>query len=141
MMTPAPDHGNQRLGAEDRTRLRDALLQVAPWLAEPEVGPRAVDAGRCEACAERPRLLPTCGPAAAAALCRDCALAAGDDAWCDGHRDDGRAARRWAASLPDRWADLVVLWWISTGELGVSAGQTIGREGLPTGLLALLPPR
>ncbi len=123
-----------------RQELRSSLLAAAPWLGAADVGPQAVDAGRCGSCDERPRLVPTCGPAKAAALCRDCALAAGDDAWCGGHRDEGRAARRWAASLPERWADLVVLWWIATGELGVSAGEEVGRDRPPEELLALLPP-
>ena len=126
---------------DQRRRLRSALLAAAPWLGATEVGPQAVDAGRCGTCDERPRLLPTCGPAGAAAVCRDCAVAAGDEAWCSGHRDEGRAARRWAEALPDRWADLVILWWIATGELGVSAGEAVGRDGLPAELLALLPPR
>ncbi len=124
-----------------RQTLRSTLLATAPWLGATEVGPQAVDAGRCGSCDELPRLLPTCGPAGATALCRDCALAAGDDAWCDGHREDGRAARRWAASLPDRWADLVVLWWVSTGELRASAGQDVERHGLPREVRALVPPR
>lgn len=101
----------------DRQALRAALLDAAPWLGATEVGPRAVDAGTCDRCGDQPRLLPTCGPGAPEALCRDCADASGDDAWCDGHRDDGREARAWADSLPERWADAVVLWWVATGEL------------------------
>jgi hypothetical protein len=125
---------------DQRRQLHSALLVAAPWLAATELGPQAVDAGRCDACDERPRLLPTCGTAGAAALCRDCAFAAGDDGWCSGHRDDGREARRWAAALPDRWADIVLLWWIATGEVRVSSADQIAREGLPVDVLALLPP-
>ena len=101
----------------DRPALRAALLDAAPWLAATDHGPRAVDAGTCGRCGERPRLLPTCGPDAPEALCRDCAFELGDDAWCDGHRDDGAAARAWADALPDRWADAVMLWWVATGEV------------------------
>jgi hypothetical protein len=102
---------------ETRTQLRAALLEVAPWLSATEVGPRAVSAGSCDRCGSAPRLLPTCGPTRYEALCRACADAEGDDAWCDGHLDDGRSARVWAGELPPRWADAVVLWWVATGEL------------------------
>jgi hypothetical protein len=108
----------------DRPALRAALRATAPWLDATDVGPRAVDAGTCDRCHLHPRLLPTCGPGVAGAICRDCAEELGDDAWCDGHLDDGRAARAWAAALPDRWEDTVILWWVATGELarGASAG-------------------
>lgn len=100
-----------------RRSLREALRAAAPWLEHPDHGPSVVDAGTCERCGDAPRLLPTCGPSGAQALCRDCAVTLGDQAWCDGHRDEGRAARRWAGQLPPRWADAVVLWWVATGEL------------------------
>jgi hypothetical protein len=101
----------------DRRALRRALLEAEPWLAATEVGPASVDAGTCDRCGEQPRLLPTCGPAGHAALCRGCALALGEDAWCDGHAEEGAAARRWAAELPASWAQTVVWWWFATGEL------------------------
>lgn len=100
-----------------RTRLRSALSEAHPWLAETDVGPRSVDAGPCDRCERLPRLLPTCGPQSPGALCRTCAQTLGDDAWCDGHVADGRRARAWAARLPDDWADIVTLHWISTGEV------------------------
>lgn len=100
-----------------RTRLRGALLDAAPWLGATEVGPRSVTAGACDRCGAAPRLLPTCGPTAFEALCRACAQDEGDDAWCDGHLEEGRTARAWAAELPDRWGDAVVLWWTATGEI------------------------
>lgn len=103
----------------DRPALLRALLDAAPWLAATEVGPQAVDAGNCDRCGTAPRLLPTCGPAGADAVCRRCAEELGDDGWCDGHVDDGRAARDWARRLPDRWAEAVSLWWVATGELRV----------------------
>ncbi len=100
-----------------RAELRQALLEAAPWLDATEFGPRSVTAGTCDRCEAAPRLLPTCGPTTFEALCRDCAEDEGDDAWCDGHLDDGRSAREWAATLPERWADAVVLWWVATGEI------------------------
>jgi hypothetical protein len=103
--------------AVDRHALRRALLEAEPWLAETDVGPASVDAGACDRCGQAPRLLPTCGPAGDAALCRDCALEVGEDGWCDGHAEEGAAARGWAAALPDSWAQTVTLWWFATGEL------------------------
>jgi hypothetical protein len=105
----------------DRRALRRRLLAAAPWLARTDVGPQAVEAGRCDRCGEAPRLLPTCGPAGAAAVCRACARWLGDDGWCDGHQQEGAAARAWADELPDRWPDLVTLWWVATGEIRVDA--------------------
>lgn len=101
----------------DRRALRAALVEVAPWLERTDVGPRAVEAGNCDRCDTHPRLLPTCGPAGAEAVCRACATALSDDGWCDGHRDEGHAARAWAATLPERWSTYVVLWWVATGEV------------------------
>ncbi|MFU8841098.1 MAG: hypothetical protein ACNA8R_10290 [Nitriliruptoraceae bacterium] len=130
------------LTAEDRARLRTALLEVAPWLGADALGPQAVDAGTCDACAGAPRILPTCGPAGHDALCPSCALACGLDAWCDGHADEGRAALAWAAALPDRWSDLVVLWWVATGEVRPDATSMPDLAALPaTVSAALSPPR
>jgi hypothetical protein len=105
-----------------RQQLRTSLLAVAPWLAATDVGPQAVEAGRCEACDVQPRLVPTCGPGAPGALCRECALELGDEGWCEGHHATGEAARAWASALPDRWADLVIAWWVATGEVRVTGG-------------------
>jgi hypothetical protein len=119
----------------DRRELRTRLLQAAPWLDETEFGPRSVDAGTCELCARHPRLLPSCGPRPEAALCRDCAETLGDDAWCDGHLDDGRAG-----TLPERWADLVVLWWVATGEIRVEDAPPLAApETLPPQVRAVVP--
>ena len=115
------------LDANDRADLRGRLRVLAPWLDATDVGPRAVDAGNCDRCGAPPRLLPTCGPAGWAALCRDCATAVGDEGWCDVHLDDGRAARSWAAALPDRWADVVVAWWVATGELRLDTDAAAPR--------------
>lgn len=110
----------------DRRALRRALLEAEPWLAATEVGPASVDAGTCDRCGQAPRLLPTCGPAGFEALCRDCALELGDQAWCDGHAAEGEAARDWAAALPPSWGQTVTLWWYATGELR-STGLTDDR--------------
>lgn len=104
-------------GPSDRAGLRRALLTSYPWLGATDVGPRAVQAGECDRCGERPRLLPTCGPVPFEALCRPCAAELGSDAWCEGHADEGRAALAWAARLPDEWPVVVRLWWAATGEL------------------------
>jgi hypothetical protein len=123
-----------------RARLRAALLAVAPWLGADDVGPRAVDAGPCDACGDAPRVLPTCGPAGHAALCPACARRWGLDAWCDGHADEGRAALAWAAALPDRWRDLVVLWWLASGEVRPAATSVPDLAGLPEVVTRILPP-
>jgi hypothetical protein len=122
-------------GEVDRRALRRALLAAEPWLGATEVGPASVDAGSCDRCGALPRVIPTCGPAGHAALCRDCALAVGPGGWCDGHRQEGEEARRWAASLPSSWPRTVVLWWFSTGEL-----RSIElADGVPDELAAGLP--
>jgi hypothetical protein len=124
----------------DRPALRAALLETEPWLGESHRGPRSVDAGACDRCRELPRLLPTCGPSGWEALCRTCALAVGLDAWCDGHRDDGREALRWAVALPTHWDVAVVLWWVATGELRTAQLRALrGIEELPGAVRALLP--
>ncbi len=127
-----------------RAALRQALLAYAPWLAADDVGPRAVEAGRCEVCDLSPRLLPTCGPGAGGAgVCRACAQALGDQGWCAGHQQDGVQARRWAADLPDRWAQVVVLWWVATGELRPDTSLLPDPGALPAPLAAAFgePPR
>jgi hypothetical protein len=126
-MTPAQRHA-----------LRAALLEVAPWLGRTDLGPQSVDAGPCDRCGVDPRLVPTCGPSGGGGVCRDCAARLGDDGWCDGHRDEGRQARRWAATLPDRWGELVVLWWAATGEVRLEQ-VAVDRDGLPATVSAALP--
>ncbi len=125
---------------DQRRQLRADLLEIAPWLTHPEHGPQAVDAGSCARCEQAPRLLPTCGPAGHEALCRRCALELGDDGWCDGHHEEGLAARAWAEQLPPRWGDLVVLWWVATGELRPTAAAGISADELPAWVTAALPP-
>lgn len=124
----------------DRAALRQALLAAESWLGAAERGPRSVDAGACDRCGELPRLLPTCGPTSWEALCRPCALEVGLDAWCDGHRQEGREALRWAVALPTHWDVAVVLWWVATGELRTAEVRRLhGTEALPAGVRALLP--
>jgi hypothetical protein len=84
---------------------------------DPDAGPSSVTAGECDRCTRRPRCLPTCGPTAWTALCPTCAEEVGDDAWCDGHLDEGRRLRAWAQALPPEWATVTRLWWIATGEV------------------------
>lgn len=122
----------------DRRALRDALAEVAPWTRETDVGPRAVDAGQCDRCGEHPRLLPTCGPVAWRALCRDCALVVDTDAWCDGHRSDGERWLEWARSLPAWWGDAVVLSWVAAGEVGFDA-EAVHHARLPSAVRGALP--
>ncbi len=125
------------LDRADRSQLRSALSSAAPWLGRADAGPRAVDAGQCDRCGRRPRLLPTCGPVAWRALCRECALEIGLDGWCDGHVEDARELLEWAGGLPDWWGDAVVLWWISTGEVTGLPGHLHDR--LPGPVRAALP--
>ncbi len=121
-----------------RHDLRRALLEHAPWLAEDDVGPRAVEAGRCAACEQLPRLLPTCGPSGGAGVCRGCAETLGEDGWCAGHQEEGALARAWAAQLPDRWPELVVLWWVATGELRPDPSLVPDPDDLPAPVAAAL---
>lgn len=126
------------LDVAGRRRLRRALGEVAPWLRDPDVGPTTVDAGTCDRCRERPRVVATCGPAAARTLCVPCVLAVGDDGWCDGHRDMAAAARAWAREAPPWWADAVVLWWVSTGEVRPGPGVEVDATSLPSAVALAL---
>jgi len=123
----------------DRRGLRAALVEVAPWVTATDHGPSAVEAGDCERCGNAPRLLPLCGPVAWTAVCRDCGLALGEDGWCDGHRDDGAAARAWAAALADDWPLVTLLWWLATGELRSLEVTADQRQHLSPALAAALP--
>lgn len=96
-----------------------------------------MDAGQCDRCGQRPRVLATCGPVAWTALCRDCALEVGPHGWCDGHADDAADLLAWAAALPPWWGDAVVLWWVATGE--VTATPATLRTDLPRPLRTALP--
>ena len=122
-----------------RRQLRSALLDAAPWLGATELGPQAVEAGRCDACDDRPRLLPTCGPAGPGAVCRTCAIRLGADGWCEGHRDEGMAALAWAAALPESWAELVIVWWVATGEVRPTAWSELDTSVLPVEVRGSLP--
>jgi hypothetical protein len=136
------DPPGPRAGLDRRARaaLRRALREAEPWLAATDVGPQAVDAGPCDRCGQRPRLLPTCGPTPWPALCRDCADGVGLEAWCDGHADDGRAALAWARTLPSHWDVAVTVWWVATGELALESLVLPGLGALDPRVRRLLPP-
>lgn len=110
---------------------------MAPWLTHAEAGPTTVDAGDCDRCGLAPRLLPTCGPSAWTALCRDCGLEVGTDGWCDGHRDAAAALLAWAGDLPGWWGDACVLWWVATGEVGLDPSWS---PDVPAPVVAALLP-
>lgn len=122
---------------EDRRQLQAVLREQAPWLTSTEAGPAAVQAGQCDRCGQRPRLLPTCGPVAWPAICRACAQQVGTDAWCDGHADDAEELLAWARDLPAWWGDAVVLWWVSTGE--VASGPVHPHPELPAPIASAAP--
>lgn len=76
-----------------------------------------MDAGACDRCQQRPRLLPTCGPDGYPGLCAGCAADLGVDAWCDGHQGEAEASLAWAADLPAYVDTVITLWWVATGEV------------------------
>lgn len=109
-------------------------------MADPEVGPSAVEAGECDRCHQRPRCVPTCGPVAWVALCADCAVAVDEEGWCDGHADDGRRYRAWATGLPATWPTIVRLWWVATGEVRVDDDWLqVARAEVDAPVQAVLP--
>jgi hypothetical protein len=135
---PGRDHLLTELDRETRAALRRWLVARHPWIDSPDVGPRAVEAGECDRCGGAPRLVPLCGPVGFRAVCRDCALALADDGWCEGHAEEGAAARAWARSLPDDWADVTRLWWVATGEVRLDPdllrrGRELDAPGLAGG--------
>lgn len=131
-------HDLSQLDRGTRAALRRWLVARHPWLEATDVGPLAVEAGECDRCGDAPRLVPLCGPVPHRAVCRDCALALGADGWCDGHAEDGAAARAWAADLPGGWSDVTRLWWVATGEVRLDPellrrGRALDVPGLPEG--------
>jgi hypothetical protein len=131
MARPPGGHGRPQtdVNASDRAALRRALLAAAPWLDDPDRGPRTVSAGSCDRCGQLPRLVPTCGPGPWEGLCRPCALQVGLAAWCQGHREEGRETLRWAVALPPSWDVAVALWWVATGELRDIEPRALSRLG------------
>lgn len=101
----------------DKAVLREALRSHHPWLDDAEHGPRSVAAGECDRCGHEARLVETCGPTPHRYLGRRCAQQLGLEAWCEGHRDRGRAALDWLEALPDEADDVARLWWVATGEV------------------------
>ncbi len=125
--------------ALDRRGLRAALVAGYPWVDAPEVGPRAVAAGECDRCGRHPRFVPTCGPTAWEALCPDCAVEVGLDAWCDGHEVDGRRVLAALPGLPAEWDLVSRLWWVATGEVRLHALVVERPDRLPPAVRAALP--
>lgn len=126
----------------DRPALRSALRHHHPWLTNTDMGPQAVSAGECDVCGDEARLVQPCGPPPAAlgagatpdwALGRRCAVMAGTDGWCEGHREEAEAVLGWLAALPAE-ADLVArLWWLATGEVRPDPALVRHAEALLTG--------
>src|SRR5688572_29799384 len=124
-----------------RGRLAQELRERYPWVADPAFGPSAVEAGECDACGSEARLVQTCGPGSGVSLGRDCALAAGSDAWCAGHAEEANHALAWLRALPLEADAAARLWWVATGEvqidpalelelrgrLALASGDTVGR--------------
>lgn len=103
-----------------RRDLRRMLATEAPWLIDGTVGPTTVDAQLCGRCRTDPGIVPVCGPVAFQAACPSC-VTARDDLFCDGHQDVAAYARTFSRALPANWREVVLLWWIATGELRVDA--------------------
>lgn len=104
-------------GIPTRAEIRRLLLRHYGWLAGPDVGPQAVEAGECDRCGAEPRLVETCGPSAHRYLGRRCAGELGTEAWCDGHAADAEAALTQLAALDAGADDVARLWWLATGEV------------------------
>ena len=105
--------------AAQRAQLRAELVARFGWLANPEVGRSAVEAGECDQCGTEPRMVQTCGPGSAIALGRRCAVAAGEGAWCDGHGDEAAAALAFLMQLPEIADTVARMWWVATGEIAL----------------------
>lgn len=109
--------------ATTRAALRTALTSRYPWLSDRRCGPGAVEAGECDRCGAEARLIATCGPGHEQYLGRRCLFASGEDAFCDGHGAQARAAVGWVRTLPEE-ADVVArLWWVATGEVRLPADE------------------
>lgn len=101
----------------DRRTLRRVVAEMAPWTTDPATGPAAVDAGECDRCGADPRWVTTCGAQPWPAICRDCLLELGTEAFCDGHREDALEHVAAARALPEDWATITRLAWIASGEV------------------------
>ncbi len=123
----------------DRAGLRRSLIAAYPWLADPEHGPATVEAGECDRCGHEARLVTTCGPTSWPALGRRCADEVGDDAWCDGHADDGIVARAWLHALPPEADDVARIWWVATGEVRIAELAIPRSARLAEAVAAALP--
>lgn len=122
----------------DRRELQAALAAAYPWLEDPDVGPRAVDAGECDRCGRHPRFVPTCGPTSVEAVCPVCATEAGISLWCEGHAGTGRSVLAALSSLPEEWDVATRLWWVATGEVRLDTLVLPPAARLPAGVRAAL---
>ena len=129
----APDAGQRRL-------LRQALRDRHPWIDDPDVGPRTVEAGECDRCGREARMVTTCGPTQWASLGRRCAAQIGVAAWCDGHAEDARAWLARLAALPPQADALARLWWVATGEVRIDPSmlRPLLDEALPDSTATIL---
>lgn len=98
-----------------RRALKQYLSDAVPWLHDVTVGPATVDAGACGNCGVLPGIIGVCGPVAFQTVCASCVTQS--DLFCDGHADVARYAETFCSALPPNWAEIVVLWWVATGEL------------------------
>ena len=99
-----------------------------------------MDAGPCDRCERRPRVVPTCGPDGYPGLCGGCAVELGPDAWCDGHLDEAVEVLRWVAALPPYADTVVTLWWVATGEVRTGPPLAEAIATLPAEVRSDLPP-
>lgn len=122
----------------DRAGLRRALRELYPWLARTDVGPRAVEAGECDRCRREARLVATCGPTPWSALGRRCAADLALEAWCAGHRSEGREHLAFLDRLPPEADEVARLWWVATGEVRPDRELLAAPADLPDRVRAAL---
>ena len=103
--------------AEGRAQLRAALVDRYPWVADADIGPRAVEAAECDRCGVEPRLVGVCGPVPWQAIGRRCAAELGTSAWCEGHADEAQRCLAALAVLPGEADAVARLWWVASGEV------------------------
>lgn len=100
--------------------LRQLIRDRLPWVTDTQVGPTTIDAGPCGACGVAPAVVAVCGPVGFQSVCATCCVDATEELFCAGHAEDAAYAKAYCTSLPDNWAQCVLLWWIATGEIQVA---------------------